>query len=398
LQAVVSSRPVAELDDKEGIQVFEPTKEQEQFRAEVRQFAEDTVKPKADQVDREAVYPSDLLAEAGRRGYMGANIPAEYGGHKIDGVSYAILIEEVSRVCASTGVILAVHNSLGNLPICLFGTEMQKKQYLPRLSSGEWIGGFMLTEEQAGSDAGALQTSAKLDGEEYVVNGAKRYILSGTHANTFILMAITDPSQGKKGISALIMERDLPGVEVVEKYDMMGVRGCGLARLSLTDVRIPKTNLLGEEGDGFKIALGSLDHGRIGIAAQSVGIAQAALEHTVAYAKERQQFGKPIASFQAIQWMIADAATQLDAARLLTYRAAALKDSGARFGKEAAMAKLYASECAVTVTGIAAQVHGGSGYMKDRPIERFYRDARILTVYEGTSEVQRMVIAAAALR
>lgn len=378
--------------------MFEPTKAQEQFRVEVRQFAEEAVKPKADRIDREAVYPSDLLAEAGKRGYMGANIPPEYGGHKIDSVSYAILIEEVSRICSSTGVILAVHNSLGNLPIYLFGTEEQKKQYLPRLSGGEWIGGFMLTEEQAGSDAGALQTTAELKGDAYIVNGTKRYILSGTHANTFILLAITDKSQGKKGISALIMERDFPGIEVVEKYDMMGVRGCGLAKLTLTGIRIPKANLLGKEGDGFKIALGSLDHGRIGIAAQSVGIAQAALEHTIAYAKERQQFGKPIASFQAIQWMIADAATQLDAARLLTYRAAALKDSGGRFGKEAAMAKLYASESAVKVTGIAAQVHGGSGYMKDRPIERFYRDARILTVYEGTSEVQRMVIAANALK
>jgi butyryl-CoA dehydrogenase len=378
--------------------MFQPTKEQEAFRALARKFAEEVVRPKAEEIDREAIYPVEILREAGKRGYMGPNIPDEYGGHKIDGVSYAILIEEVSRVCATTGVITAVHNSLGNLPIYLYGTREQKQQYLPRLSSGEWIGGFMLTEEQAGSDAGALQTTAELKGDEYIVNGAKRYILSGTHADTFILVAITDPSQGKRGISALIMERGFPGIEVVEKYDMMGVRGCGVARLTLTDVRIPRQNLLGKEGDGFKIALGSLDHGRIGIAAQAVGIAQAALEHSIEYAKERQQFGKPIASFQAIQWMIADATTQLDAARLLTYRAAALKDSGARFGKEAAMAKLFASECAVTVTGIAAQIHGGSGYMKHKPIERLYRDARILTVYEGTSEVQRMVIAAGAMK
>ena len=378
--------------------MFQPTKEQEEFRIQVRQFAEEIVKPKAEEIDREAIYPIELLAEAGKLGYMGANIPTEYGGHKIDGVSYAILIEEVSRICSSTGVILAVHNSLGNFPIYLFGTDEQKQQYLPRLSGGEWIGGFMLTEEQAGSDAGALATTAELKGDEYIVNGTKRYILSGTHANTFVLMAITDKSQGKRGISALIMERDYPGIEVVKKYDMMGVRGCGLARLTLTDVKIPKQNLLGKEGDGFKIALASLDHGRIGIAAQSIGIAQAALEHSIEYAKERHQFGKPIASFQAIQWMVADAATQVDAARLLTYRAAALKDSGARFGKEAAMAKLFASECAVTVTGLAAQIHGGSGYMRDRPVERFYRDARILTVYEGTSEIQRMVIAAGAMK
>lgn len=378
--------------------MYQPTKEQEEFRTRVRNFAENVVAPKADEIDREAKYPRDLLTEAGKQGFMGANIPEEYGGHKVDGVSYAILIEEMCRVCGSTGVVMAVHNSLGNLPIHLFGNEEQKKKYLPRLSSGEWVGGFMLTEEQAGSDAGAIQTTAVLKGDEYVVNGAKRYILSGTDADCFILMAVTDATQGKKGISAFIMERDFGGIEVVEKYDMMGVRGCGVAKLTLTDVRIPKENLLGKEGDGFKIALASLDHGRIGIAAQGVGTAQAALERSIAYSKERQQFGKPISSFQAIQWMIADAATSVDAARLLTYRAAALKDSGARFSKEAAMAKLFASECAVEVTGLACQIHGGSGYMKDRPVERFYRDARIYTTYEGTSEVQRMVIAATVLR
>jgi butyryl-CoA dehydrogenase len=373
--------------------MYQPTKQQEEFRTRVRDFAEKAVGPKAEEIDRKALYPREILKEAGKLGFMGANIPQEYGGHKIDGVSYAILIEEMCRVCGTTGVIMAVHNSLGNLPIHLFGNEEQKKKYLPRLSSGEWVGGFMLTEEQAGSDAGAIETTAELEGDEYVVNGTKRYILSGTDADCFVLMALTDKSKGKKGISALIMERGFSGIEVTEKYDMMGVRGCGVARLSLKDVRIPKQNLLGKEGDGFKIALASLDHGRIGIAAQAVGTSQAALEQSIEYSKERQQFGKPISGFQAIQWMIADAATIVDAARLLTYRAADLKDSGARFSKEAAMAKLFASECAVKVTGIACQIHGGSGFMKDRPIERFYRDARIFTVYEGTSEVQRMVIA-----
>jgi butyryl-CoA dehydrogenase len=386
------------MKQQEGLQMYQPTKEQEEFRTRVRDFAEKTVAPQAEETDRNAVYPRDLLRQAGEEGFMGANIPEEYGGHKVDGVSYAILIEEMCRVCNSTGVVLAVHNSLGNLPIYLYGNENQKKKYLPRLSSGEWVGGFMLTEEQAGSDAGAIKTTAELKGDRYIVNGTKRYILSGTDADCFILIAVTDPSQGKKGISALIMERGFGGIEVVEKYDMMGVRGCGVARLTLTDVKIPKENLLGQEGDGFKIALASLDHGRIGIAAQGVGTAQAALEESVKYSKERQQFGKPISAFQAIQWMIADAATKVDAARLLTYRAAALKDSGARFSKEAAMAKLFASECAVEVTGLACQIHGGSGYMKDRPIERLYRDARIYTTYEGTSEVQRMVIAATVLK
>jgi len=378
--------------------MYQPTKQQEEFRTKVRDFAERVVAPRAEEIDRKALYPREILKEAGKLGFMGANIPEEYGGHKVDGVSYAILIEEMCRVCGTTGVVMAVHNSLGNLPIYLFGNEEQKKKYLPRLSSGEWVGGFMLTEEQAGSDAGALETTAELKGDEYVVNGTKRYILSGTDADCFVLMALTDKSLGKKGISALIMERGFGGIEVVEKYDMMGVRGCGVARLELKDVRIPKENLLGNEGDGFKIALTSLDHGRIGIAAQGVGTSRAALEESVRYSKERQQFGKPISSFQAIQWMIADAATMVDAAQLLTYRAADLKDSGARFSREAAMAKLFASECAVEVTGLACQIHGGSGFMKDRPLERFYRDARIFTVYEGTSEVQRMVIAGMTLR
>ncbi len=378
--------------------MIQVSSEHEEFRAKVKEFAENVIKPKSDEIDREAKYPMELVAEAGKHGYMGANIPKEYGGHKIDGVSYAIMIEEISRVCGSTGVAMAVHNSLGNLPIYLFGNEEQKKKYLPRLSNGEWVGGFMLTEEQAGSDAGALQTTALLDGDEYIVNGGKRYILSGTNAKSFVLFANTNPDLGKKGISALIMERDFPGVEMIKKYDMMGVRGCGAAEFKLTDVHISKENLLGEEGAGLKIALASLDHGRIGISAQSVGIAQAALEQTIIYSKERQQFGQPLSGFQAIQWMLANCATQLEAARLLTYRAAALKDTGARFSKEAAMAKLFASEMAVEVTGTACQIHGGSGYMKEKPIERYYRDARILTVYEGTSEVQRMVISGSILR
>jgi alkylation response protein AidB-like acyl-CoA dehydrogenase len=373
--------------------MFKTTEEQEEFRVKVREFAEKNIGPKAEEIDREAKYPLEILAAAGKLGYMGANIPKEYGGHKMDGVSYAILIEEISRVCGSTGVAMAVHNSLGNMPIAVFGTEEQKKKYLPKLSNGEWVGGFMLTEEKAGSDAGGLETTAELKGNEYIVNGTKRYILSGTDAKSFILFAITNKELGKKGISAFILERDFPGVELVKKYDMMGVRGCGVGKLSLTDVHVPKENLMGNEGDGFKIALSSLDHGRIGIAAQSIGIGQAALDATVQYTKEREQFGKPIGAFQAIQWMVANAGTQLEAARLLTYRAAALKDTGTRFSKEAAMAKLFAAECAVDITGTACQIHGGGGYMKDRPIERFYRDARILTVYEGTSEVQRMVIA-----
>jgi len=378
--------------------MFVLDEEHEEFRSQVREFAEKFVKPRAERVDHEAEFPMEAVGEAAKKGWMGANIPEEYGGHKMDGISYAILIEEVSRACASTGVVLAVHNSLGNFPIYKYGNDEQKKKFLPALCDGSRIGGFMLTEPNAGSDAGNQITTAVLEGDEYVVNGEKRYIVAGSNASQFLLMAKTDPDAGSKGISALIMDRDAPGVEMTCKCDMMGVRGSGVAEFKLTDVRIPKENLVGNEGDGFKIALGSLDHGRVGIAAQSVGIAQAALDASVEHAKNRVQFGKPIAAFQAIQWMIADSATELDAARLLTYRAASMKDTGKRFSAEAAMAKLMAPEAAVNITGRAVQIHGGDGYMRDRHIERLYRDARITTIYEGTSEVQRMVISGGLLR
>ncbi|MEM4729854.1 MAG: acyl-CoA dehydrogenase family protein [Thermoplasmata archaeon] len=376
---------------------FGLTKEQLEFQAEVREWAEREVAPRAEAVDATGEFPLDTIRKAGERGYAGLNIPVEYGGRKVDGPSYALAIEEISRACASVGVILAVHNSLGALGVYLFGTEEQKKKYLPDLASGRKVGGFMLTEPGAGSDAGNLSTTARLEGDCYIVNGKKRYILSGTHAGTFILFAMTNKSAGSKGMSAFILERETPGLRMVGRHEMMGVRGCCPAEFELNDARVPKENLLGKEGQGFRIALTLLDHGRIGIGAQAVGIARAALEESIAYAKTRVQFGQPIARFQAISWMLADMATRIEASRLLVLRAAEMKDSGQRFSKESSMCKLFASETCRWVTERAVQIHGGAGYMKGNPVERHYRDAKILEIYEGTSEVQRIVISNALL-
>ncbi|MGQ9583188.1 MAG: acyl-CoA dehydrogenase family protein [Thermoplasmatota archaeon] len=376
---------------------FGLTEEQSRFRSEVREWAEREVAPRAEAVDAAGEFPVETVRRAGAAGYMGLNIPEEYGGRKVDGPSYALAIEELSRACASVGVILAVHNSLGALGVHMFGSEEQRRRYLPDLASGRKVGGFMLTEPEAGSDAGSLSTTARLDGSSYVVNGRKRYILSGTHAETFVLFAMTDRSAGSRGMSAFILERSAPGLKMVRKHEMMGVRGCSPAEFALEDVHIPKENLLGREGQGFRIALTLLDHGRIGIGAQGVGIARAALEESLAHSKSRVQFGQPIARFQAISWMLADMATRIEASRLLVLRAAELKDSGARFSRESAMCKLFASETCRWVTERALQIHGGSGYMKGSPIERHYRDAKILEIYEGTSEVQRIVISSALL-
>lgn len=376
---------------------FGLTEEQSKFRSEVREWAEREVAPSAEAVDAAGEFPVETVRRAGAAGYMGLNIPEEYGGRKVDGPSYALAIEELSRACASVGVILAVHNSLGALGVHMFGSEEQRRRYLPDLASGRKVGGFMLTEPEAGSDAGSLSTTARLEGSSYVVNGRKRYILSGTHAETFVLFAMTDRSAGSRGMSAFILERSAPGLKMIRKHEMMGVRGCSPAEFALEDVRIPKENLLGREGQGFRIALTLLDHGRIGIGAQGVGIARAALEESIAHSKSRVQFGQPIAKFQAISWMLADMATRIEASRLLVLRAAELKDSGARFSRESAMCKLFASETCRWVTERALQIHGGSGYMKGSPIERHYRDAKILEIYEGTSEVQRIVISSALL-
>jgi butyryl-CoA dehydrogenase len=375
--------------------MFALSEEQKKFQAKAREFAEKYAAPNAENVDKTGDFPADTIRKAGAEGFMGMNISPEYGGHTVDGVSYALAIEEISKACASVGVILAVHNSLGVFGVYNFGNEEQKKRYVPELAAGKKVGGFMLTEPEAGSDAGNLQTTATLDGSHYVVNGKKRYILSGTNAETFVLFAMTDKSKGPKGMSAFILERNTPGFKQTGRHDMMGVRGCSPAEFEFTNANIPKENLLGKEGDGFKIALTLLDHGRIGIGAQGCGIARAALEASVKYSKTRVQFGQPIGKFQGISFMLADMSARVDASQLLVWKAAALKDSGQRFSRESATAKLFASETARMVTERAVQIHGGSGYMRGSPIERHYRDAKILEIYEGTSEVQRIVISGA---
>ena len=376
---------------------FMLTEEQKKFQARAREWATAEAAPHAEKVDVTGDFPVGTIRKAGEAGYAGLNIPREYGGHKVDGISYALAIQEISKACASVGVILAVHNSLGAFGVYHFGNEEQRRRYLPELAAGKKVGGFMLTEPEAGSDASNLSTTAVLDGGHYVVNGRKRYILSGTHAETFVLFAMTDRSKGAKGISAFILERATPGFKMTGRHDMMGVRGCSPAEFEFQNMRLPKENLLGKEGDGFKMALTLLDHGRIGIGAQGCGIARAALDASVQYSKTRVQFQQPISKFQGISFALADMSARVDASELLVWRAAELKDSGGRFSKESATAKLFASETARKVAERAVQIHGGSGYMKGSPIERHYRDAKILEIYEGTSEVQRIVISGALL-
>jgi len=331
-------------------------------------------------------------------GLLGTIIPTEYGGAGLDTISYATVVEEISRKCASTGVITSVHNSLVSWPIMHFGTKEQKKKYLPLLANGEKIGAFAGTEPNAGSDLGAMQTSAVLKGAKYIINGNKTFITSGPEAGIIILFAVTDKSAGPKGISAFIVESNMKGFKVGSIYEKLGINASKTSELIFEDMEVPKENLLGKVGEGFKIALNTLDGGRIGIAAQAVGIAQAALDESIEYSKQRQQFGRPLSKFQAIQWMIADMATRIEAARYLVYNAAYAKDKGGRFSKEAAMAKLFASETAMEAVIKAVQIHGGYGYTKEYTVERLFRDAKITEIYEGTSEVQRMVIAGSLLR
>ena len=364
----------------------------------VREFAEKEIAPIAADLDKTGEYPTKILEKMAKLGLLGILIPTEYGGAGLDIISYATVIEEISKKCASTGVITSVHNSLVAYPIMKYGTEEQKKKYLPLLAKGEKIGAFAGTEPNAGSDLGGMQTKAVLKGNKYIINGDKCFITSGDKAGIFIVFAVTDKEAGSKGISAFIVESDTPGFKVGSLFDKMGINANHVTELIFENMAVPKENLLGKEGDGFKIALSTLDGGRIGIAAQAVGIAQAALEECIEYAQQRQQFGRPIAKFQAIQWMIADMATKITAARYLVYNAAYTKDKGGRFSKEAAMAKLFASETAMDVVIKAVQIHGGYGYTKEYLVERLFRDAKITEIYEGTSEVQRMVIAGSLLK
>ena len=371
---------------------FDLSDEQKLFQKTIHEFCERELKPIASKIDKEEYFPKDLYLKMGKMGLLGMTVPKKYGGAGIDRVSYMIALEEVSRICGSTGIILEAHNSLGVGHIYEMGTEEQRKKYLPKLTSGEELAAWALTEPNAGSDAASIQTTAVLDGDEWVLNGTKHFITSGDLAWVVTVMAKTDKTKGARGISAFIVERDTPGFKVGQLEDKLGLRGSHTAELIFEDCRIPKENLIGKEGDGFIGAMKILDRGRTAIGAMSVGIARGAFEESLAYAKQRQQFGKPIGKFQAIQWMLADMAMEIDAARLLVYRAAYLEDQNTRFTKEASMAKLFASEMAMRTTIKAIQIFGGVGYMRDYPLERFYRDIKLCQIGEGTSEVQRMII------
>jgi acyl-CoA dehydrogenase len=367
------------------------TEEQNMMRKMVRDFAEAEIAPFVEKMEA-GEFPRHILKKMGELGLMGIPIPEKYGGAEMDFTSYIIAIHEISKVSATVGVILSVHTSVGTNPILYFGTEEQKQKYIPKLASGEYLGAFALTEPGAGSDAASLRTKAVKDGNHYVLNGSKVFITNGGEADTYIVFASTNPEAGSQGISAFIVDKDTPGLVIGKDEHKMGLHGSRTVQLSFEDAKVPVENLLGEEGQGFKVAMANLDTGRIGIAAQSLGIAEAALEHATAYAKERKQFGKSIIDQQGVGFKIADMATNVEAAKLLTYRAAHLRMTGQPSGIEASMAKLFASKTAVEVTTEAIQVYGGYGYTKDYPVERFFRDAKICEIYEGTSEIQRLVI------
>ena len=378
------------------------TEEHKMIRKMVRQFAEKEVAPIAAEMDEKAEVPFENIKKMGELGLMGLTVSEEYGGAGMDTVSYCIATEEISKACAATAIVMGVQNSLVCHGIEKFGTEDQKQRFLVPLAEGELIGAFALTEPEAGSDAAAQKTTLVLDGDEYIVNGTKNFITNGGFADVIVLFGMTDKSQGYRGISALLVEKDTPGFSVGTEEEKLGIRASSTCELVFEDCRVPVANRLGEEGQGFKIAMTDLDAGRISVAAQALGIAEAAYQAALEYAKARVQFGQPIAKFQGIQWMLADMATRIEASRLLVYNAALAKDrakeTGARYSKEAAMAKLYASETASWVTDLAIQIHGGYGYVKDYPVERYYRDARITRLYEGTSEILRIVIADQILR
>ncbi|OPX17580.1 acyl-CoA dehydrogenase [candidate division WOR-3 bacterium 4484_100] len=373
---------------------FDLTNDQKMLQDQVRKFAQTELAPVAPELDKSGEFPWENLKKMAKLGLLGIIVPEEYGGSGFDFVSLAIAIEEISRVCATTGVIVAVNNSLTTYPILQFGTEEQKKKYLPPLCSGEKIGAIGITEPNAGSDVAAMESTARLEGDYYILNGTKRFITNGGEAGIFVVFAYTNKELKHKGISAFIVEKGTPGFTLGKHEDLMGIRATANCELIFEDCKIPKENLLGEEGQGFKICMNTLDVSRIDIGAQAVGIAQGALDEAVKYSKERKAFGQPICNFEMIQSMLAEMATQIHAARLMVYYAGYCKDKGMkRFSKEAAMAKYYASSITVDVTRKALQIHGGYGYTKDYAIERLYRDAKILELYEGTSEIQKIVIA-----
>ncbi len=377
---------------------FKLTEEQELIRQNMREFAEKYVDPIAEEIDENSRHPAELFQKLAEGDWMGVPIPTEYGGAGADYLTHSLVVEELSRSCSSTGFTVSIHVGIACTLTLLFGTEEQKQKFLVPMAKGQKLGAFVLTEPGAGTDVAAATSTAVLDGDEYVINGTKTFTSNGPTAGTYFVFAWTDKEAGRKGMSAFIVPEETPGMKVGEHFKKMGLRSSQTSEMIFKDCRIPKENLLGKDGQGLQIAMTGFDHGRIGIAAQSVGITQAALDESIRYSKERVQFGKPISRQQAIQWMIADMAMNLDAARFLTYRAAWLKDQGVPFSKEAAMAKLFASEMAAKYTSKAVQIHGGYGYMKGQKVERLMRDAKITEIYEGTSEAMRMVISGNVLR
>lgn len=374
------------------------SEEHRMIRAMAREFAEKEIKKEAADNDKNHRFPKELIKKIGELGLMGVAIPEKYGGSGLDSLAYAVAMEEISRGCAGTSVIMSVNNSLVGEPLLKYGTEEQKQQYLKPVASGKKIGCFMLSEPQAGSDATNQKTRAIDKGDYYLLNGTKNFITNGPQADIGLVFAVTDPDQGTKGVSAFIVEKDFEGYRIGKSDEKLGITCSGTCQIHFDNCRVPHKNLLCEKGMGLKVAFSTLDYGRIGIAAQAVGIAQAAMEASVGYAQERKAFGKVIGEYQAIQWMLANMATKIDASRLLMYEAAHLKDQGKPFSVAAAKAKLFASETAVHTTTDAIQIFGGYGYMKDYPVEKYFRDAKITQIYEGTSEIQRIVIARSLLK
>ncbi|MCF0210514.1 MAG: acyl-CoA dehydrogenase [Bacteroidales bacterium] len=377
---------------------FSLTKQEQLFLQMIREFAENEVKPLAAEIDEEERFPIETVEKMGKIGIMGIPIPKEYGGQGGTTQMYSMAVEELSKVCATTGVVVSAHTSLCAHPILEFGTEEQKQKYLPKLATGEWVGAFGLTEPNAGTDAAMQQTTAVDAGDKWILNGNKIFITNASYANVYVIFAMTDKSLGTKGISAFIVEKGFKGFSVGKKEKKLGIRGSATCELIMENCEVPKENMLGKLGQGFKIAMITLDGGRLGIASQALGIAEGAMNETVKYVKERKQFGRAIGQFQNTQFQLANMETKINAARLLVRSAANKIDSGLPFSKDAAMAKLYAAEVAMEMTTKAIQFHGGYGYTREYPIERMFRDAKITEIYEGTSEVQRMVIAAHLLK
>jgi butyryl-CoA dehydrogenase len=372
---------------------FQLTEEHRMVQSMVREFASREILPVAAELDHTETFPLEIIKKAAALGLMGMLIPEQYGGSGMDAIAYVVAQEELARASAGVQTIITVNNSLVADPIARFGTESQKRRYLAGLCNGTWLGCYCLTEPAAGSDAMSLSTSARRDGDEWVLHGTKAFVSSGVEADICIVYARTGPEPGARGISAFIVEKSFPGIAVGKIEKKLGIKCSSTCEIVLDGCRVPEDNLLSDIGAGGKIALSTLDGGRLGIAGQAIGIARAALEDSIAYASERQQFGRPIAEFQAIQWMLADMATRIDASRLLAYRAAYLRQQGQPYTKEASMAKLFASETAMWAAHKAVQIHGGYGYIQDYPVERYFRDAKITEIYEGTSEIQRLVIA-----